>query len=806
MREEQHAPGWPGIEPRWTSSAKSGVGTAFGPRSRVWFTLSHGIVDEVYYPRLDWACTRDMGLIVTNGTDFFSDEKRDAGSQVEYIEKGVPAYRLTNTDRAGRYRIVKEILADPARDVLLQRTRFIPLQGALADYRLHVVLAPHLGNRGKGNTAWIGDYKSTRVLYAERDGQIALALAGSAPWHNRSAGFVGVSDGWQDLHANYRMTWSYARAENGNVALTGEIDLAACDGEFVLALGFDPHPSAAAHQARSSLLDGFDDALARYTQEWKGWQHTLLHLEGDDEQPGNHYRVSAAVLKTHEAKEFRGGLIASLSIPWGFAKGDDDLGGYHLVWARDLVETVGGLIAAGARHEARRVLHYLRVTQEPDGHWPQNMWLDGMPYWNGIQLDETGFPILLAAQAWREGTLETDELRDLWPMIRDAATYVVRNGPVTSQDRWEENAGYSPFTLAVEITALLAAAGLADAVGEQAIGVYLRETADEWNAGIENWTYAAGTALAQQAGVDGYYVRLAPPDTLDEPGTVEGVIRVKNRPGDRSEVRADELISPDALALVRFGLRAADDPRIRDTVKVIDTLLKVETPNGPAWHRYNHDGYGEHADGAPFDGTGIGRAWPLLVGERAHYELAAGNVEEATRLLHAMERFANEGGMLPEQIWDTDDIPERELYCGRPSGSAMPLVWAHAEYIKLLRSLREGRIFDMPPEAAQRYLVDKTAAAFMSWRFSHQIKKLRAGQKLRLEVLAPAVVHWSVDDWHTTQDTPTRDTGITVHVADLPSEDIAPGTTIRFTFRWNGPDTWEGRDFEIEVVEAHAAG
>src|SRR5919199_1851595 len=109
----RHAPGWLGIPPRWTSSAKNGVGTSLRPSSRVWFTLSHGILNEVYYPRVDQACTRDLGLIVTDGRDFFSEEKRDAASVVHQLEEGVPAYCLVNTCREGRYRIEKVVIADP---------------------------------------------------------------------------------------------------------------------------------------------------------------------------------------------------------------------------------------------------------------------------------------------------------------------------------------------------------------------------------------------------------------------------------------------------------------------------------------------------------------------------------------------------------------------------------------------------------------------------------------------------------------------------------------------------------------------
>ena len=219
---------------------------------------------------------------------------------------------------------------------------------------------------------------------------------------------------------------------------------------------------------------------------------------------------------------------------------------------------------------------------------------------------------------------------------------------------------------------------------------------------IEEWTYATGTELAEKCGVEGYYVRISP-DTKDGSSPVEGKIELKNVK-ETTHVPAASIVSIDALALVRFGLRAANNPRILNTVRVIDSLLKVDTPHGPCWRRYNHDGYGEHADGSPFDGTGIGRPWPLLTGERAHYELAAGRIDEARRLLKTMEAFTSAGGMIPEQIWDTDDIPERDLFFGHPSGSGMPLVWAHAEYIKLARSIRDGKVFDMPPATAERYL------------------------------------------------------------------------------------------------------
>jgi glucoamylase len=792
------APGGPGIPPRWTSSAKTGVGTALSSSNRVWFTISHGILNEIYYPRVDQACIRDLGLIVTDGRDFFSEEKRHTRHQVSYLGEGVPAYRLIDTCEQGRYRIEKKILTDPRRVALLQHTHFLPLQGMLADYHLYVLLSPHLGNRGYGNTGWLGDYKGIPMLFAER-GSIVLALACSVPWLNRSVGFVGTSDGWQDLKQHKQMTWRYARAENGNVALTGEVDLQLAQEGVLLALGFGRNPAEAGNRALASLMDGFESSLAEYSREWLAWQDSLSPVEAGGSEEARLFRISTAVLKTHEEKRFPGGLIASLSVPWGFSKGDDNLGGYHLVWPRDLAEVAGGLLAAGAKEDVRRVIYYLQTTQEEDGHWPQNMWMDGTPYWGGVQMDETAFPPLLVDLARREGVLEAGEVARLWPMVRRVAGFLVRNGPVTQEDRWEEDPGYSPFTLAVEIAALLAAADLADLNQEPKIAAFLRETADSWNGCIERWIYVTGTKLAKQIGVEGYYVRIAPPEMADGSSPAEGFVPIKNRPPCQSTAPADLIVSPDALSLVRFGLRAPDDPRMVNTVKVIDALLKVETPHGFTWHRYNDDGYGEKEEGSPFDGSGVGRGWPLLTGERAHYELAAGRRENAERLRQTMGAFGNEGGMIPEQIWDSPDVPERGLFFGRPSGSAMPLLWAHAEYIKLCRSLREGRVFDMPPQPVERYLVNKKEPGCVIWSFNLKIRHIPKGRKLRLEVLAPATVHWSTDHWSTARDTEMRDIGLGVYLADLPTEGLAKGARIDFTFYWPDAKQWEREDFAVTV-------
>jgi glucoamylase len=781
------APGWPGIPPRWTSSAKSGVGTAPAAQSRTWFTLSHGIVNEVYFPRMDQANTRDLGLIVTDRKDFFSEEKRSATSRISPLAQGVPGYRIVNECTEGRYRIVKTVLTDTHRDALLQEIRFEALRGVRDDYAVYALLAPHIDNGGAGNDAWIGAWKGLPMLFATRHAT-ALALACSVPFRTMSCGYVGVSDGWQQLHAT-RALVTYTEARNGNVALTGELDFAAGEGVVVLALAFGRDAAEAGHNARGALLRRFPDHVADYVAQWKAFQRRCLDLGATDETGFDPYRVSTAVLKTHQGKRFDGAMIASLSIPWGVSKGDDDLGGYHLVWPRDLVEAAGALLAAGDADGARQALVYLMTTQEPDGHWPQNMWADGTPYWNGIQLDETAFPILLADALARAG--EACSL-DVWTMAKRAAGYIVCNGPATQEDRWEEVHGYSPFTLAVEVAALLAAADFADAAGERDVATYLRETADAWNAAIERWTFVSETELARKCGVAGYYVRIAP--AADDASS-----EVRGGP---DAAAAASIVSVDALALVRFGLRAAGDPRIRDTVAVIDAVLRTQTKTGPAWHRYNGDRYGEHADGEPYDGdgAGIGRGWPLLAGERAHYELAAGRPDAAAALGRTMLAQSSPGRLIPEQVWDADDIPERELFNGGPAGSAMPLVWAHAEYVKLCRSLRDGKVFDLPPQPVRRYQIERVGSSLAIWRMRRRCTTMRCGMTLRVELAAAALVHWTADDWRSAADAPTVDTTLGMYYADLPTSALAPGRTVRFTLRWRDGDRWLGDDFAVLVA------
>ncbi len=789
------APGWPGIPARWTSSAKDGVGAAFSERSRVWFTISHGIINEIYYPRVDQACVRDLGLIVTDGDSFFAEVKRDCQTVVERIEDGVPAFRLTSTHRGGRFRMVNRVIADPRSDSVVLEIRLE--DSSKSGLRVFALLAPHLVNAGAHNRGQLAEYKGHEMLCAVGGGT-HLAMLANPQFLARSVGFVGASDGWKQLRDHGRLADPSDTATDGNIALSAELAVGA-DGASVVTVGFGRTVAEAGYHALTSSMSPFETILDDYSSGWRAWQSSLRTMERHAHGQ-NIYRVSANILRVHEAPTFPGGFIASLSIPWGFSKGDDDMGGYHLVWPRDLCETASALLACGAHSEVRRILRYLRATQEKDGSWRQNYWLDGSPYWSGVQLDECAFPMLLLDMARREGAVGPPDLPQFLPMVERAAGFVLRTGPRTKQDRWEENAGYTPFTLAVIIAALLAAAEIAEACDVEGLPALLRDTADSWNEQIEDWIYVEDTPLAREAGVHGYYIRVAPESPTTEGPDVHGLVQVRNHEVGSGSIPADQLISTDAIALVRFGLRAPDDPRVVDTIAVIDRLLKVELPQGPGWRRYNLDGYGEKADGRPFDGVGIGRVWPLLAGERAHYALAAGKRKEAEALLATIEAQTSPGGLIPEQVWDAAPIPERELAPGKPTGSAMPLVWAHGEYVKLLRSLADGKVFDMSPHTMHRYLGKKRTARVRPWREDCSTASVLLGQMLRLDLPEELIVRYTRDNWKTQADVATSDTGLGLHVAELPTAGMALGARLVFTWRRKADEVWRGRDFETRVI------
>lgn len=796
-KKQNPAPGAPGAEAVWTSAAKSGIGKAINASSQVVFTISHGIVTEVYYPREDIACIKDIGLVVTDGKDFFSDERQHTHNDIRMIQPGVPAYHIVNTCRQNKYVIEKEIITDPFRNTLLQKILFKPANDNTS-LNLYVLVAPHINNQGNGNNGCIGDYKGINMLFATRDG-LTIAVACSESWLKRSVGYVGASDGFKDLYMHKQMQWEYDSAENGNIVLAAQIDVSE-NKELILAVGFGRTETEAGNRVWGSLLDGFNAAKERYTNEWNTWQQKFRDVKSDGNTIGKLFRTSATVLRVCEAKSFPGGIIASISIPWGTAKANNNWGGYHVVWPRDLVESCGGFMAIKAYEDAMRIANYLMSTQEADGKWFQNMWLEGKPYWEAVQMDQVALPLLLIETCYRHKLIDGERMKRYWPIVKKAISFLIMNGPATEEDRWEQQSGLSPYTLATEIAGLLAGAHLAEINNEKELAGYCYDTADYWNANIEPWTYIEGTDLAKQHNVTGYYVRINP---YNQPlsAVKNNYINVHHHKGDEGKMLVTDLISVDALALVRFGLRTPDDPRILNTIRVIDATLKTETPTGSCWHRFSRDGYGENANGDPFIyyGIGVGRCWPLLTGERAHYELAAGNIDEAKALLKTMESFAN-NELLPEQIWDAKDIPERDLYFGRHSQSAMPLTWAHAEYLKLSRSIQHKKVFDMPEFTRKRYIKNKKGSHHTVWRFNWMTTEMARDKTLRIEVLSPATIHWSDDGWQTRKDVKTRNIIPGLHMAD-----IAPvnktAREIQFTFFWHQANHWENKDYQVYIKQ-----
>lgn len=624
-----------------------------------------------------------------------------------------------------------------------------------------------------------------------------MALAATVPFSRLSCGYVGHSDGWTDLADNFQMDWEFGKALNGNVALTGEIDVKE-HRQFTLGLALGDSLHSAVTTVFQALGVSFEEQRTRYREQWNRPCRKILPLEKVSNDKGNLYHASVSLLLAHEDKHHPGAMIASLSIPWGESKGDEDMGGYHLVWTRDMVNSVTGLLAAGHSETAFRALIYLAASQQGDGGFPQNFWINGEPYWRGIQLDEVAFPVLLAWRLRQENALQDF---DPYPMVMRAAGYLIRNGPATQQERWEEAGGYSPSTLAASIAALICAAGFARERGDEDTAKFFEEYADFLDCHIEDWTVTTEGTLVPT--IERHFIRIHPVNVYDacpNESPNRGVLAIANqRPGFQNARSANEIVDAGFLELIRYGIGKPDDPLIVDSLRVVDAVLKVKTPVGPCWRRYNHDGYGQREDGGPFEGWGKGRAWPLLTGERGHYELAAGR--KVKSFIRALEGFASRTGLLPEQIWEEADCQEAHMYVGKPTGAAMPLMWAHAEYIKLLRSTYDGRVFDLIPEVEERYIKNrKSCAALEIWKPNRQVCTIKKGYTLRIQAPASFRLHWSRDDWQTEKDTPSQPTGLGIEYVDIP---VFPNqrAPIRFTFFWTESDRWEGRDYEVAIEQ-----
>jgi glucoamylase len=683
------APGAPGKAADWAPGDKDGFGTSRTLRSKAWYTVNNGVLTEVFFPQIDTPATRDTQLVVTDGETFVDREDEDTEHEVQLLASRSPVYRQINTAKSGNYRITKTYVTDPDRAAVLVDIRFESLTGN--PYQVYVLHDAALGLNANDDTG-----RSEAGGLVADDDELSGALLASSGFTKTSSGYADRSDGWTDLNKDNKLDWSYRARRRGNVVQVGATRLTGLAGgqQLELALGFGRRPAAALAAARGAQNRGFASARAEYSAGWRRYFGSLARVPASARASRGSYNASVMLLAAHEDKTYRGGFVAAPGRPWAWRDELQHIPVYIAVWSRDLYEIATGLLAAGDTAAARRSLNYLwAVQQRPDGSFPQNSRLDGEPVFDGLQLDEVAFPIVLAWQLGRTGP------RD-WDNVRRSADFLVANGPRTDQERWENIGGYSPATIAAEIAGLVTAADIARENGATArAGRYLA-VADEWQRSLETWTLTRNGPLSAEP----YYLRIT------DNGDANSGAQIQIADGGPL-IDQRRVVDPSFLEMVRLGVKSADDPNIASTLRVIDAELKYETENGPFWHRSSFDGYGEKRDGsqwAPVDpgsGETIGRGWPLLTGERGEYALAAG--EDAQLYLDTMANVAGDSGgqVMAEQVWDLNPPAGTgpQFVPGENTLSATPLAWSHSQFIRLARSIDAGAPVETPQVVACRY-------------------------------------------------------------------------------------------------------
>ena len=734
------APGGPGKDAQWATAGKQGVGTSATLESKVWFTLAQGVMTEVYYPDVTVANVHLLQFVVVNKTTRkIETEQDDTTQEIIYLDEksssfsNAPPTSLsfyqTNWAKDKKWRIRKKYITDPVSNTVFIDFEFIENLAVLKkpeEFEVYVYYDPSIGNSGMHDTAWTKD----GILLAS-DGNIASALTSTYGFAEVTNGFLGTNDGLTQLKSRKKLE-IYDKAENGNVVQFAKLNLVGGDvisfhaiNRTALALSFGKNSDEATAAAKNSVQKGFEKTFSEYEKGWNDYVKTLTKVEPKYQAQFN---MAAMQLKALEDKTVRGANIASLTVPWGGDKNanENTVGGYHLVWSRDLYQVATAFMALGDKAAAERALDFLfKIQQKPDGSFPQNSFLDGKPFWGSLQLDEVAFPLIMAYQLGKND-------KTTWENhVKRAADFIVKTGPKTPQERWEEEGGYSPSTIAAEIAGLVCAANIARKNGDETSANLYLKTADEWQANVEKWTVTTNGKYSKEP----YYVRITGNGKPDAGEKIE----LNNGAGFFDE---REIVDAGFLELVRLGIKSPDDKIIQKSLKVIDKVIRVQTPNGDAFYRYNHDGYGEMDDGRRWnwDGkyTGKGRLWALLSGERGQYELAFSDhyrkIEKplskntkglvitmshssklsAEKRLTAMANFANDGLMIPEQIWDKPQTPKNidkqfvpELKFGEGTGSATPLAWSMAQFIRLAVNLQAGKNLDTPDIVYDRYVLGK---------------------------------------------------------------------------------------------------
>jgi glucoamylase len=761
------APDGPGSESYFDLARKDCVGTARNTSSKVWFTVADGVLSDTYWPTVDATNVHTLQYLVTDGHSF-TDVQTD-GSEMSYRVLPDPtgmSCTIVASSHAHRYRIITTYITDPARNAVLMRTSFEAPRGD----QLYVRLDPLAGGTGGGGAQNAG---ANSALVTNRDIPVAyntntatdavnrnyavptyMALESSSGFTNASVGYAGTaSDGLTMLDSSHSLT-SYRSAPDGHVALTAGVALPH-DGTFNLALGFGETQTDALNTAAASVGQRFGDAWSRYEAQWlrydAGLRRPSARLGRDAVRE---YYESVNVVKASEDKTYPGAIAAGLASPWGQAVPAGNLdtsdnlptyfGSYREVFARDLYEAATGLLVAGDVATAQDATRFLfDDQQQADGSMPRNSLENGKPApdTGGLQLDETSYPILMD---WQSGLAHDASLYT--NHVIPAADFLVAHGPSDGVERWEEQSGYSPSTIAAEIAGLTAASAIAQVNRDPVRARIYQATADDFARNIKTWTVTTDGPYGPA-----YFIRITKPGSDGSINPNANVTYSLNN-GNTQQVPQQNVIDAGFLELVRLGVLPASDPDVQASVKVVDDVIERQTPSGPGFYRYgfsnpsnlSEDGYGDCFDPAPppqgpgqdptncyptgkpwpsdDPGTtngniGTGHLWPVLSGERGEYEVAAGQDRFAASLLSSMRNMTSGQGLEPEQAWeDPGSFPASPFGSdpttasigyvdGKPAGSASPLTWAQAQYARLALALTYGHDLETPDIVSDRYVV-----------------------------------------------------------------------------------------------------
>jgi glucoamylase len=679
------APGAPGANATWDEPSVTGFADSLGSSSKVWYTIGDGELENAFYPETDTPDTFGLQYAVTDGSTFTELETTGTTHSISLLNNSSLVWKQVNTADNGDFTITKTYIADPSRSVILVQTTFDNTSSKAL--KLYVDYHPQLDNDGMGNT---GDTDSGSGDLVAENGSVASALTASTGFTQTTNGYVGTSsDGETMLTSGHGLTSTYSQASTaGHIDQVAQIPVAASGSTtFTLALAFDTTEAAAISDASASLQAGFTSLESSFESGWQSWLNGLnaapasvTGSPGLDEQ----YYVSLMEVKADEDKTYTGAFIAAPTVPWGASvsadsgAGQSGAHGYHAVWTRDEYEMATTLLAAGDKTDALAALNYIFSYEvESNGAVKQNSWLNGNAVFGSTQMDEVADPIVLA---WQLGATGSSD----WTYVQELANYLVANGPYTLEERWEENAGYSPATMAAEIAGLICAAAIAEDNSDPSAAETYQSTARAWASEVDNLTYTTTGSYG-----NGDYLLRITPDGQPNAGTDISIANGGGSHDDRT------VVDPSFLELVRLGVKSPTATDITNTISVVDSELEVSTPEGPIWHRYSFDGYGETSSGGDYTGVGVGNPWPVLSGERGEYDVADGSTSGAQSMLQTMAGAANAGFQISEQVWDGSTGTGGFTF-GQPDNSSTPLMWAMAQYVRLAIDISAGKDVDTP--------------------------------------------------------------------------------------------------------------